>query len=264
MIKAIVTMTVLGTLVGATGCAVEGEEEIRMTSAYLTGADCFTNSGINPMKAALAVSMAGEMGRLDAAVDLRAVNGVVAVSDTGLARCAARGVTGCPNTTSILGMQSTSVNGFISQTTFNAVSFRQDLKASFDRQRAHENNLRMNRPARLPREHTLTETSMTDFGACGIHYDFLAQGEQIANIEERLVFFGGDNNPFLDFRSTDTTISIDPTGTMNGDTATASGSCTLGCFAYSTSLTNTCCSCNAKQGLYKVAPWDRRMLYCAM
>ncbi len=263
MIKAIVTMTVLGTLVGATGCAVEGEEEIRMTSAYLTGADCFTNSGINPMKAALAVSMAGEMGRLDAVVDLKLANGAVAVSDTGLARCAARGVTGCPNTASILGMQNTTVNGFISRTSFNAVSFREDLKASFDRQRNHENNLRMNYPALLPRDHTLTETTMTNYGACGIHYDFFAQGDKIANIEERLVFFGGDNNPFLDFRLTGTTISIDPTGTMNGDTTTSSGSCTLGCYAYSTALTNTCCSCDGAQGLYKVAPWDRRMLYCA-
>ena len=264
MIKTIAAVAVLGgAMFGFSGCAAGDAEEIGATEAYLSAADCNVNSGINPMKAALAVAMATEMGRVDPLADLKLGYLGVTISDSGWNRCWYAGYNGCPNTWAILNMQDPAVNNQVNQAVFNSTAFREDLKASFDRQRNHENHLRQNEPSRMPEDHSLRETGMTNYGACGIHYDFKATGNKISNIKERLVFFGGNSNPFLAFRSTDTTISIDPTGTMNGDTTTVTNVCTLGCTAYGSQLRDKCCSCDGRQGLYKTASWDRTMLYCA-
>ena len=46
-------------IVGTVGCAADTQdEEIFTTAAFEQGLSCYTNTGINPMKAALAVAMA--------------------------------------------------------------------------------------------------------------------------------------------------------------------------------------------------------------
>lgn len=234
------------------------------TTAATSDTSCFTNSGINPMKAALAVAMATEIGRLDAVADLQIVNGAVALKDTTKSTCSSRGFGACPNTDAILSMQQNSVNNSICQTVFNATTFREDLKASFDRQSSHENDLKQNNPGALPGAHELWQVGMTsNAGACGVHYDFAATGTKLNNLAARLVFFGGTDNPFIAFMSSNTTISIDPTGTMNGTTSTSSLTCTSGCYAYTTSLIGACCSCNGNQGTFRRATWNPSMVYCA-
>lgn len=264
MLKQITASLMVFGVAAAVGCAAEApEDEILTTQAFEQGLTCDTNAGINPMKAALAVAMAKEIGRLDPVNDLAVSNNVVVLTNGAMDACSGRGFVGCPNTDAILKMQQTSVNQYVPKTVFNAISFNEDLKASFDRQRNHEKNLVLNHPTRVPKAHTLWHKSITDYGACGIHYDFNASGEAVDNIVERLVFFGGSLNPFIDYRATADTVSIDPTATMNGDGTTSSNACTLGCYAYTSSLRDTCCSCDGKQGTFRPAPWDRKMLYCA-
>jgi hypothetical protein len=257
---AIALITALGSL---TACAVDSGESIRTTEAALTGTSCNANSGINPMKAALAVAMASEIGRLDPLKDLQITNNKVVLTNAAKAECLARGFGSCPNVASILGMQESSVNTYINQGVFNAVSFREDIKASFDRQKSHEQNLASNYSWLLPQWHQLFEIGVSDYGACGIHYDFSVNGNKVENLKSRMMFFGGTENPFIDFRSTSKTISIDPTGTMNGDTNTSSGVCSVGCYGYGRQLRSTCCTCNGAQGTYLRAPWDANMVYCA-
>lgn len=263
MIKQAAALVMTVGLAGSVGCAADVEQEEPFTTrAFEQGLTCDTQSGVHPMKAALAVAMAKEVGRLDPVHDLHVVDGLVALTNEALARCSQRGMNDCPNTSALLGMQGWTVNWYIPQNEFNAANFRSDLIASFDRQRSHEYNLMLNHPSRAPGEHGLTFRSITDHGACGVHYDFDATHD-VNNIVERLVFFGGNNNPFIDFRSSGNVVSIDPTPTMNGDGSTSSNACTLGCFAYDTSLRDTCCSCDGHQGSFKRSPWDRKMLYCA-
>src|SRR5690606_26809403 len=134
------------------GCAVApmGEEEMNLelmsedvSSKEALHSSCYTLNGLHPLKASLAVSMAREMGRIDPLADLVRADRVL-ISWQGYSRCAARGHSGCPNTTAILDLQLSSVNQFIDQNTFNATSFREDLKASFDRQSSWEADLRRN------------------------------------------------------------------------------------------------------------------------
>lgn len=251
-------------IAGTVGCAVDAQDEELFTTAALEqGLSCHTNNGIHPMKAALAVAMATEIGRLDPVNDLFVANNTVVLAGQARALCATRGFESCPNTEAILGMQKVAVNQYVDQNVFNATSFRHDLVASFDRQRNHERNLQMNDPSRVPGPHELWSIGTSDYGACGIHYDFHASGERVDNIVERMEFFGGHNNPFIDYRATSDTVSIDPTPTMNGGGSTGSNACLLGCVGYSSSLRHQCCSCDGNQGIFSTAPWDRSMVYCA-
>lgn len=260
---------VVGTLlalvcVGFVGCAVEDrEDEVPTTRAFEAGLTCETNGGIYPLKAALAVAMATEIGRLDPLVDLAIVNNRVVLTAPALDECSSRGFDGCPNTDALLGMQDSAVNEYVPQYVFNAVSYREDLKASFDRQRNHEQDLANNAPNRLPKPHTLWHQGISDYGACGVHYDFSADGEAVDNIVERLVFFGGNANPFIDYRATEDTVSIDPTATMNGNDDAHIPYCYVGCYAYSSVYKDKCCICDGNKSKYRSAPWDRKMFYCA-
>ena len=255
-------------LTSVVGCAVApgGSEMDAMAEEDLgstVNAACNSMQEIYPLKAALAVSMAREMGRLDPVNDLWKGDRVY-ISWTGLSRCQSRGFGNCTNTQAILDLQLTTVNNYISQNTFSATTFREDLKASFDRQVSHENNLRMNYPSRVPQDHTLSQKgTFTAAGACGVHFDFWASGNAVNNIQERLVFFGAPDNQFLAFQSTAYTIAIDPTGTLNGDTGTTSGSTILACTSTNLTLKDKACTCNSKTGVLRPAPWNANTLYCA-
>lgn len=265
---ALAALALSTSLVGCAANTTGEEDSILQTHAAATSVSCFEDSGILPMKAALAVSMGIEMGRIntlrDLEIDTTANPWRVRISTWGFARCRGEGKTGCPNTQAILDLQRPEVNNFIPQGTMNATHFRNDLVASFDRQRSHENNLRLNYPSRVPQAHELTQIgTYSKDGACGVHYEFFAEGTRIENIKETLVFFGGTQNPFIDFESTSQTIAIDPTGTMNGDTTTTTLSCTSACTSTALSLNGSCCACNGRTGRFQQAPWNTRTLYCA-
>lgn len=244
------------------GCSMEQPDSVT-TLAQEQTLSCNSNSGINPMKAALAVAMATEIGRLDAVNDLAISNDTVVLTGGAKSKCRARGYGDCSNVDAILGLQDRVVNNYVSQNVFNATSFRQDLKASFDRQKNAENSLRMNNASRVPLPHELFQTTLSDYGACGIHYDFAVIGDKVENLAVRLEFFGGSQNPFIAFRSTSATISIDPTGTMNGSTSTKSGMCVDASVAYDLSLKGSCCTVSGRQGTFQPASWNRKMVYCA-
>lgn len=264
MIKQLTALTLAGAMASIAGCAVDtGPSDVRTTKAFSTSTSCNENSGINPMKAALAVAMSREIGRIDPLTDLTISDKTIVLTSAGKNQCQARGEGNCPNVQAILDMQKDEVNKYVDQNIFNATTFRSDLRASFDRQQNHEHNLKMNAPDRLPQPHSLKHAGISDLGACGVHYDFDADGHKVENLKERMPFFGGTENPFIDFRSSDGRISIDPTGTMNGDTTTTSGACSVGCYSYDTSLKYSCCACNGKQGKWYPATWSSSMVYCS-
>ncbi len=234
-------------------------------------------AGVYPVKAALAVAMAKEIGDVDALKDLTVVSGKVQLSSVGRAACEARG--GCHNVEGLLAMQDDSVSSYIDQTLFNPTSYRRDLVASFDRQRSHELNLTLNAPSRLPEPESLTLTGTQSLpGACGTHYVFDAfkagcTGSSCvlsnpANEVNRLIFFGLDadgvhGNPFIAFFSTDASIAIDPTPSLNGG-VDGSSACETGFAKYDPSgdSEGTCCSSGGSQGTWAEAPWNETFFYC--
>jgi hypothetical protein len=200
-------------------------------------ADCNTNSGVNPTKAALAVAMANEIGELDALKYLTISNNMVALSAAGNTKCDAAAHK-CKNLKGILGQQ---VDGATAdQQVFNPTVFREELKASFERQRNHL----LNNPA--PPAHQLTLVSgPTNIGqvqngvskSCGPHYIYKATknganltSTEANNIRNAMCFFGdacGDN-PYIGFTTSGlsacpsgaTCFAIDPTDGDNTSTST--------------------------------------------
>jgi hypothetical protein len=194
---------------------------------------CNSNNGVNPTKAALAVAMATELGRLEPIADLTRSDGAVALSAAGLSRC----MNGCANTEAILGLQSDEVREIIDQNAFNPTTFREELLASFDRQINWSLDLARNNPSALPEEHTLVRIGgplSLGTGSCGPHYVFTAtkpSGDPLtnaANLKNNLVFFGiYSGNDYLDFTvlSEIGSIALDPTDGDNAPPVTTSGSC---------------------------------------
>jgi hypothetical protein len=185
--------------------------------------------------------MATELGRWNPAEDLMiGWDGKVALTSGGLSRCS----NGCSNTKGILAMQNTVFSDIIGQQIFNATSFMEDLKSSFERQRNKIDDLKRNNPGALPPAHKLVlvggPTNLGN-GSCGPHYIYRAtdlngnalNSTQAANLANALCFYGqgscGNNNPYIGFISNaqgcpsgQTCVAIDPTDTVNSTTNTTS------------------------------------------
>jgi hypothetical protein len=181
---------------------------------------CPDNSGVNPTKASLAVAMANELGEWDPLLHLQ--NGTrVELSPLALSLCSERG--GCALTTALLALQNDDIRNYIDQSIFNPTVFREELRASFERQLNIEDDLRRNRPSDLPTAALLNPLGPSvDFGGCGAHYGWearLPDGSAYPNpwrLSYRLGFFGGTTNPFIDFREGAGIVYVDPAETDFG------------------------------------------------
>ncbi len=220
--------------------------------AYNTGstqyAACSSNSGLNPTRAALAVAMATELGRWSPDTDLKITtygwDSKVELSSTGLSRC----TNGCPNTKALLGQQDSAVTGYSgynssNQPVFDATNYKEDLKASFNRQYNKIDDLKRNNPWLLPPAHKLTLVGgpmSLGGGACGPHYVYKAtdlngnplSSSAASNLANALCFYGQGScgqNPYIGFVTTSqgcpsgqTCVAIDPTDGDTGSTSTTS------------------------------------------
>jgi len=268
MKKALAGLMALSGL-GFAGCAVESGDYIA-TEAFEANMACYTQNGLNPMKAALAVAMATEIGRLTPETDLFKtkvqaqyhMQDVVGLTDAAKNACASRGKTGCPNTQALLELQNPIINstGLVKSSTLDATNFASDLLASFDRQKSHLQNLANNQPWRLPANNNVMNVlSVNDWGACGEHVDFSVSGDKPQNQIERLVFYGNGStdptksfgNPFLAPVLNTGRLAIDPDSYLTGGGSTSSGTVTNACIVYSSSLLGTACTCEGASGTFQ-------------
>src|ERR1041385_8414543 len=114
------------------GCAasVSSDDAERLAKSEDAVNACYSNSGVNPTKAALAVAMADELGRLDPAHDLMVSwNGSVQLSYSAV--CVKNN---CANTKALLGQQGGGPWPFMDQNVFNPAVYQNDLVASIGRQ----------------------------------------------------------------------------------------------------------------------------------
>ncbi|MEO8904450.1 MAG: hypothetical protein ABI488_18915 [Polyangiaceae bacterium] len=231
-------------LPGCNSAAVEeSPENVLSEQANLNS--CYTNSGMQPTKAALAVAMAMELGRWDAADDLERVtsNWVSTVQVKSSAVCLHNG---CKNTKGLLGQQDQRVEQVQDQNTFSPANYRNDMIASFQRDAGNLSDLQRNKPWQLPPAHKLTLVGgpvNLGHGACGPHYVFQADHTngtplsyaEAQNLVNALCFFGAGicgANPYISFTVTHnscptgrTCVAVDPTdGDNSSTTTTTSGS----------------------------------------
>src|SRR6478609_3732985 len=120
----------LSLLAGCVSATDDGAEAVGFSSAEVSA--CYTNSGLNPTKAALAVAMADELGRWDPAHDLQVVAGgylfpgmyqVVQLKPTAV--CLKNN---CANTKALLGQQDS--RSLVDQAVFNPWMYDSELVAS--------------------------------------------------------------------------------------------------------------------------------------
>lgn len=167
------SVAVLGlSIFGLQACVAGSAEEESLEVGDVGQGVCASNAGVNEVLAGLAVAMADEIGELHPVRDLAISNGMVVLSATGRAKCAARA--GCNNIDALLSLQNEGINSVVPNTVFNATNYRNTAVASYQRQLDSDNNLAMNNPSAIPDPHNLVFSGMVNNGACGIHYVFNA------------------------------------------------------------------------------------------
>jgi len=237
----------LSLLAGCVSATDDGAEAVGFSSAEVSA--CYTNSGLNPTKAALAVAMADELGRWDPAHDLQVVAGgylfpgmYQAVVLRSSAVCLKNN---CANTKAILGQQEGRL--VIDQAAFNPSMFNSEVVASMNRDAGFLADLARNNRSKLPPAHKLTKVGGPvdlGVGACGPHYVFQADrpdgtpltATEATNLSNGMCFYGfgtcGSGNPFIKYTITNqgcpegrTCVAIDPSDGDNGsNTTTTAGS----------------------------------------
>jgi hypothetical protein len=202
---------------------------------------CSSNSGTWPTLAALAVSMATELGRWEPDLDLQVSGGKVILNPAAV--CVANS---CKNTKAILGQQSFTAD----QSVFNNTNYASTLQSMFTRQSSLIANLKANNPTQVPIQNYKTTLvggpTNLGYGNCGPHYIFQVDyssgansGKPLSstdatNLLSTLCFYGDAGcgpNPYIGALIGDVTkvpgcpagkmcIAIDPTDGDNGSTST--------------------------------------------
>jgi len=230
----------LSALQGCVSAVGDGSEAVGSASDAVSA--CYSNSGLNPTKAALAVAMADELGRWDPAHDLQ--KGWDGVQLAPSAVCIKNN---CANTKALLGQQNSGLKSVVDQNVFNPDIYRNDMVASIDRNANFLSDMQRNNPGKLPPAHKLTKVGGPvdlGIGACGPHYVFQADNvnglpltaTEAANLSNGMCFYGfgncGNGNPYISYTVTGqgcpagrTCVAIDPTDGDNGSgTTTTAGS----------------------------------------
>jgi len=236
------------------GCAasVSSEEAESLAKSEDAVTACYTNSGVLPTKAALAVAMGTELGRWEPAKDLVSVRVASMPSNNQnvvqLSPSAVCLKNNCANTKAILGQQDWRLNQFLDQNVFNAINFNGELIQSLGRQAAKIEDLTKNNKTQLPPAHKLTLVGgplNLGTGACGPHYVYQADHldgtpltpKEATNLANDLCMYGygdcGNHNPFINYMpgvqgngcpTGRTCVALDPTDGDNGSgTTTTAG-----------------------------------------
>lgn len=243
--------TILASLavLAAAGCSVEAEDLsvgsvdqqiINNTNAY--GQSCSYNAVTNMLAAGLAVAAGQELGRWQGLTDFARGTvtvvtqwgswnmGALVLSDTGKARCAARG--GCPQIEAILSLQADrSLVGGNDVFASRLVAGYDSLKADTDARRCSSAGVTTTFLGSIP----------APLSCGGLEFDFrVSSTDPKVSACQMTLFDGGGtvrtvtpdgmtyltDNPFITFTVTgDTTVRIDPTDSTTAGTTSSTLSC---------------------------------------
>ena len=240
----------VSSLQGCVSSVSDGAEGVDSASAAVNA--CYTNSGLNPTKAALAVAMADELGRWDPAHDLKIVRGSTVSSSfpnvwevVVLNPSAVCLKNNCANTRALLGQQDVRLINVIDQNVFSPAGYNSDVVASMNRSANMLSDLQRNNPGKLPPAHVLTKVGGPvdlGVGSCGPHYVFQADhldgtpltSTEATNLGNGLCFYGFGTcgaNPYIKYTVTGqgcptgrTCVAVDPSdGDNAASTTTTAG-----------------------------------------
>ena len=263
----------------ASACAVDVplEEQESSGSDHLALVNCANPEGTNAMIAAVAVAAATELGRWNVPVDFTTKIGTynqrhLTLSPAGQALCTQRGHN-CENLKALLFFQDAKYDNYIrfpGNVKLSAYSYAARLVAGWEGQKICEQRARDAIAQRKPippdacpaEDHKLTLIG-TAPGGCDMNFTYSAKkpdGTALANpaqLKNKLVWANDgasmtNLNPYIQFQSTASTVTVDPTWDLNQPGSASGGSCTVSCQKYdrSNNLSGQCCTCNGQSGTF--------------
>jgi hypothetical protein len=259
---------VVGSTLAFAGCAVDTADEPVVEASE---AACSNTEGTNAMVALLANAMAAELGRWELLTDFEVFRGF---NNQAMLRVKA-GTTcanSCATVNALLGFQDSRLDQkfvFADGTKLSSWSYAARLTAGYDAQKACSQN------KQCPYEqHKLTFQS-TATGTCDLASTYGAQkpaGGNLTNTSQLSNALKWTNaagtNPFINFSSTSTSVTIGNSRETNPGTASTVFSCTqVSPTSASPSLVGRSCSCpgNATPSTLKretTNPTTPSILYC--
>jgi hypothetical protein len=228
---------------------------------------CVEGDNVHAAMAALAVATATELGRWQAARDFAVVRNTLTLTSEGKRQCD-DGV--CPNTQGVLDLQKAGDGEVeIAGAPFYGMSFRRGLIAQHDEQRRCESRRAVDGTGCSAERHELSYQSQ-GAGVCNVIFTFGATTptggalESPAQLANKLIYAGYPENPYLDFTSTGSTVSIDPTYGLNEDGGSTAGSCSAACTKLSSvDIAGQCCTCNGATRTYSRSPFSGSVYLCS-
>lgn len=253
----------------AAGVSAGCQQDAQLVSVELgetQQAMCVESDGVHAVMAALAVSTAMEVGRWEPLTDFVVSRNALELSSTGSSRCAEGG---CWNTRAILDLQRAEPGEVqIGDLSFDPRSFRRRLVKDYRQQLRCEAQRGKHEPRCDADPHELRFASIEN-NTCRLLYTFdvlTPEGDPLETafeLSDKLVFAGYPENPYLEFSSSGTTVTVDPTYGLNEDGSSTGGSCSASCTKISSSnLTGQCCVCNGATRTYVQSTFSTMVYMC--
>jgi hypothetical protein len=236
-------------------------EQALFFNPFSFASSCSDAKGTNSVMAALAVAAATELKRWQPTKDFQSSGGVLKLTTTGKAQCADRT---CWNTQALLDLQN-APRGTVQVrpgVTLDSAALKSALTGNLLLQVLHL-------VSSLVPEHKLSLVR-SEAGGCDQYYWFnvtTPSGGAVSSLltwtlGQKLMWVGGNGNPYVQFQSNGTMVGIDPTYGLNETGSTVTGSCTAACTKMSSSnIAGSCCSCNGTKKFARSA-WSTTTYLC--
>jgi len=264
-IEAMVAAVAGASITVLTACTVATPDSGEQIGTSSQAEECHNPDGYYWMLAALANAVAIELREWEATKyfynngwrDMR-------INEQAKQRCLANGKDLCGNIQAILDMQNRDyLYNPEGQRIFDGVQFYQQMQVYLDRQRIWEGRTGANSCG--PRPHTATLIAV-DPGICALDMTYSIESEvDPANLICKLKFAGWPENTFLHFRSTDSTITLDPGGGMIEDEPSQNPYCQTSYLVYDPDGSEEgepCCPDGFMGGTLARASWNDDTLVC--
>lgn len=224
---------------------------------------CSDPTGTDSILAALAVSTARELRRWQPVLDFKLSYNMLALSDTGKARCADRA---CANTQALLDLQRDAASavqvrpGVRNSPSILRTRLTWNYKAQKDCYYSWYNACR-------PPDHEF-RFLRSEPGSCDMNFWFEVRTpagallSSVSRLQESLIWVDEEDNSYIKFQTNGSNIAIDPTYGLNDTGSTTTGSCSAACTKItSQNVAGQCCSCNGTKK-YARSLWSPTTYLC--
>ena len=258
------TILAMASVAAVGACTVQTMDDVGSVK-QTTENICHNPDGYYGMLAALAVAVGHELGEWEATTyfynngwrDMR-------ITEEAKQVCLSRGRDLCGNIQAILDLQNVDyITNPDNQRVFDGIQFYQQMSVYLERQKIWEQRTGANSCG--PRPHALTLSAVGQ-GICTLDYTFDVESEvDPADLICKLKFAGWPENTWLQFRSTEDTITLDPGSGMIEDEPSQNPSCQTAYVVYDpdgSRVGSACCPDGFTNGTLQPAYWNDDTLIC--